>query len=166
MSFKFHSHFKWGLALGAWLLSSPGVLAGDITPLCADRAAIERIYYNHRLGEKPPFEQVLPQATLEDLVRQDVSKETLLKQGYGIEVTPAMVDAEVQRINTTTRAPEVLAEIKGALGGDAARFARAMARPIVVERLLREHFQQRRGASCSSAARDGTGARANPQGAT
>jgi hypothetical protein len=31
----------------------------------ADRAAIERVYYNHRTGQKPPFEQALPAAALE-----------------------------------------------------------------------------------------------------
>jgi hypothetical protein len=115
-------------------------LADDLTALCADRAAIERVYYNHRIGEKPPFEQVLPPATLENLVRQDLRKEAALKKTYGVEVTPAMLDAEVQRINTTTRAPEMLAEIKAALGHDPARFARAMAKPILVERRLREKF--------------------------
>ena len=123
------------------LLSSPlSALADDFAALRADRAAIERVYYNHRLGEKPPFEQVLPPVTLENLVRQDLRKEAALKKSYGVEVTPAMLEAEVQRINTTTRAPEILAEIKAALGNDAARFARAMAKPILVERLLREKF--------------------------
>ncbi len=46
----------------------------------------------------------------------------------------------MQRINTTTRAPETLTEIKAALGKDPTRFAHAMAKPIVVERLLREKF--------------------------
>jgi hypothetical protein len=115
-------------------------LAADLPSLCADRAAIERVYYNHRLGEKPPFEQVLPPATLENLVRHDLRKEAALKQTYGVEVTPAMLDAEVQRINTTTRAPEILAEIKAALGNDPARFANVFAKPILVERLLREKF--------------------------
>ena len=115
-------------------------LAADLPSLCADRAAIERVYYNHRLGEKPPFEQVLPPATLENLVRQDLRKEAALKKTYGVEVTPAMLDAEVQRINTTTRAPEMLAEIKTALGNDPSRFANVFAKPILVERLLREKF--------------------------
>jgi hypothetical protein len=113
---------------------------GDFAALRADRGAIERVYYNHRLGEKPPFEQALPTATLENLVRQDLRKEAALKRAYGVEVTPPMLDAEVRRINTTTRAPEVLAEIKAALGNDPARFARAVAKPIVVERLLRQKF--------------------------
>jgi len=108
--------------------------------LCADRAALERVYYNHRLGEKPPFEQVLPPATLETLVRQELRKEAALKRVYRVELMPAMLDAEVQRINTTTRAPDVLAEIKAALGHDLARFANVFAKPILVERLLREKF--------------------------
>ena len=115
-------------------------LADDFASLRADRAAIERIYYNHRLGEKPPFEQALPPATLENLVRQDLRKAATLKRAYDIAVTPAMLNAEVQRINTTTRAPEMLAEIKAALGNDTNRFARAMAKPILVERRLREKF--------------------------
>ena len=112
----------------------------DFGARCADRAALERVYYNHRLGEKPPFEQVLPPAMLENLVRQDLRKETALKQAYGVEVTPALLDAEVQRINTTTRAPDILAEIKTALGHDPVRFADVFAKPILVERLLREKF--------------------------
>ena len=127
---------------GLLVLLSSGFapLAADQASVCADRAAIERVYYNHRLGEKPPFEQVLPPATLENLVRQDMRKEAALKRAYRVEVTPALLDAEVRRINTTTRAPEILAEIKAALGNDPARFARAMAKPILVERLLREKF--------------------------
>ena len=52
-----------------------------------------------------------------------------------------MVEAEVQRINSTTRAPEMLAEIKAALGHDPIRFADAFARPVLVERLLRDKFE-------------------------
>jgi hypothetical protein len=51
-----------------------------------------------------------------------------------------MVQAEVERINQSTRAPEMLAELKQALGYDPLRFARTVARPLVVERLLRERF--------------------------
>ena len=116
-------------------------LAADPADLHADRAAIERVYYQHRLGEKPSFEQLLPPGALENLVQQDLRKEAALKKAYGIEVIPAQIDAEVHRITTTTRAPEILTEIKAALGNDPARFARTMAKPILVERLLREKFE-------------------------
>lgn len=115
-------------------------LAADFTTLCADRTAIERVYYHHRLGNKPPFEQTMPPALVEKLVREELHKEAVLKKVYGVEITPAMVEAEVQRINTTTRAPEMLAELKTVLSNDTNRFAQTVARPIVVERLLRDKF--------------------------
>jgi hypothetical protein len=113
----------------------------ELAALCADRAAVERVYYNHRTGTKPPFEEALPVDQLRRLVESDLAREAALKNVYGIEITPAMVEAEVQRINTTTRAPDVLAEIKVALGNDTNRFARTVAKPIVVERLLRNRFE-------------------------
>lgn len=114
--------------------------ADEFAARCADRAAIERVYHGHRLGTKESFEHVMPQALIEQVVRQDQHKEAVLKKVYGVEITPAMVAAEVARIDATTRAPEVLAEIKHALGDDASRFAAAMARPIIVERELRSRF--------------------------
>jgi hypothetical protein len=125
---------------GPLLVPALAAFPGDLASFRADRAAIEHIYYNHRIGDKPPFEQTLPPATLEILVRQDLRKEAALKQTYGVAVTPALLDVEVRRINTTTRAPEMLAEIKAALGNDAVRFANSFAKPILVERLLREKF--------------------------
>ena len=120
------------------LINYQGRGAVDMAALVADRTAIEHVYYNHRTGTKPSFEET---ATLiEQQVKTDLHKETVLQRIYGIEITPAMIEAEVQRINSTTRAPETLAELKHALGDDAERFARSMARPIIVERLLRDHF--------------------------
>jgi hypothetical protein len=115
--------------------------AEDFATLCADRMAVERVYYNHRLGDKQPFEQVLPQALIEQIAKEDVRKETALRKLYGVEVTAAMIEAEVKRINTTTRAPEMLAEIKAALRNDSVKFATVFAKPILVERLLREKFE-------------------------
>ena len=114
--------------------------AEDLSRLCADRTAIERVYYNHRLGEKPPFDQTMPTALVEKLVQEDLHKETVLKKVYGVEITSAQIQAEVQRINATTRAPDVLAELKVALGNDTNRFAQTVAKPIVVERILRDKF--------------------------
>lgn len=122
------------------ILGCAGAWAEDFASLCADRTAIERVYFNHRTGTKPPFEEVLPRATLEDLVRQDLKKQSVLGERYGVAITPAMLDAEVQRITTTTRAPEMLHEIKAALDNSPARFAEAFAKPFLVERLLRDKF--------------------------
>lgn len=121
-------------------LTLASAMAADLSTRIADRAAVERIYYQHRLGNKPSFEQALPREILERLVRDDLRKETALGKAYGVAVTPAMLEAEVQRIQATTRAPDILAELEAALGNDPNRFARTVAQPIIVERLLRERF--------------------------
>jgi hypothetical protein len=127
------------------LLTSLALIAascsGHIDRRCDDRTYIERVYYEHRLGNKPPFEESLPPSLIEELVRKDLRKEAALGQAYGVEITPEMLEAEVQRINTTTRAPEMLEEIKTALGDDPVRFANALAKPFLVERMLRERFE-------------------------
>jgi len=130
------------LPMSLWLLLIFDCAVGgeDFTALCADRTAVEHVYYNHRLGTKPPFEQTMPTVLVEKLVLEDLHKETVLKKNYGVEITPVLLAAEVQRINTTSRAPDVLAELKAALGNDTNRFARTVAEPILVERILRDKF--------------------------
>jgi hypothetical protein len=122
------------------LICSAAGRAEDLAALVRDRATIERVYYNHRLGQKPPFEETLPPSTLADLVQQDLKKEAVLRKTYGVAITPALLEAEVQRINTTTRAPDMLAEIKAALGNDPVKFAQVFAKRILVERELRARF--------------------------
>jgi hypothetical protein len=97
----------------------------DFEALCSDRMAIERVYYTHRLGDKSPFDQTLSKAVLENLVRNDLRKEALLKNAYGVEIAPAKLEAELSRSNTAARAPGMRAELKAALGNDAVRFVSA-----------------------------------------
>ncbi len=48
------------------LVYSAAARGDDLAVLLRDRAAIERVYYNHRLGQKPPFEQATPPALIEE----------------------------------------------------------------------------------------------------
>ena len=77
---------------------------------------------------------------LEAMAKLDLKKEAVLKRVYKISLNEADVAAEVQRIDATTRAPAILAEIKTDLGNDPKRFADAVARPILVERKLHAQF--------------------------
>ncbi|MDB6055080.1 MAG: Kelch motif protein [Verrucomicrobiales bacterium] len=129
------------VGLHVLLLIAGTALAAGFADLCADRTATERVYYNHRLETKQAFEQVMPPALVEKLVHKELQKEAALKKAWNVEVTSSQVTAEVERINTTTRAPEVLKELKAALGNDAERFARTVARPLVVEGELRKRFE-------------------------
>src|SRR5260221_8363725 len=62
---------------------------------CADREAIERIYYSHRLGPKPPFGQNPPPATAESLDRLAFPQATGLKKNYRIPNTPPILHSDV-----------------------------------------------------------------------
>jgi hypothetical protein len=137
-----------GHRIGSLVCAVSGVLflvvmagrADDFASLCADRTAIERVYHDHRTGTKPPFDQILTREALERIVRADQHKEAVLRRVYGIEITPALVQREVRRIDESTRAPAMLAELKAALDNDPVRFARTVARPVLVDRLLRGKF--------------------------
>lgn len=120
--------------LGAQARSTP-----DLSTLAADRAAIERVYDAHRAGSKWSLEAAMPGAQAQQLVQADAHKEAVLKRVYGLEVTSALIKAEVQRLQAAL-APQTFAEIQRALGNDPERFARSMARPLVVERLLHKCF--------------------------
>jgi hypothetical protein len=62
-------------------------LAADLASLCADHTAIERIYYNHRLGEKPPFD--LPkefQSVLRAQLRQPGDVSAVIERPNGFQL--------------------------------------------------------------------------------
>ena len=117
-----------------------GAGADPFTERCADRDAVERVYYAHRTGTKPPFSEVLSRSALEQLVRTDMRKERLLLRLYHTEITERQIDAEIARIDQSTRAPEILRELKQALGNDSRRFGRAVVSHMLVDTELRDRF--------------------------
>ncbi len=135
------SGFLWWSA-GAPLWAGSATATNDIEALVRDLTAVERVYYNHRTDDKPPFEQAVPRAAAETLVRQDLRKEAVLKKVYGIEVTPPQIESEMRRMIAAAGAPDILAELQGVLSNDPVRFARTIVRPIVVDRTLRDKFDR------------------------
>jgi hypothetical protein len=114
----------------------------DFSARCDDRAAIERVYHGNRTGTKPAFEQSMPRPVIEGLVRRELKQEAVLRRVYGISIPDSAVESEIQRIDATTRAPQMLSELRTALGNDRQRFARSIARPLVVQRELRRRFEE------------------------
>jgi hypothetical protein len=127
------------LALIGSLCTSAAV-AADLDTLCQWRAGTERVSYERRLGIKQPFGEVFTAEKLEQVVAKDLHKEAVLQRAYGVQITEEMLAAEVSRINRATQAPDVLAALKEALGHSDEAFALTVAKPIVVERLLRQQF--------------------------
>ncbi len=133
-----HKTITFGILAPAMLLTVSE--AADPAPLVQARVAVERVYYGHRTGTKSPFEKAVPVKAVETKMELVLKKEFLLRRVYGVAVTKAMVDQEVARIGMKTKAPEMLAEIKEALGGDEELYAEVFAKPLVVERELRQRF--------------------------
>lgn len=127
-----------------FLVSPEAILANsqEIQQLCHWRAKLERIYHDSRLPPKRPFAEEFPPAVIQGLVLADLRKERVLERVYGVVITWEMLEEEIRRIEENTKDPEKLARIKTALGPDTTSFAETVAKPIIVERLLRLKFYQ------------------------
>lgn len=130
-----------------WLLSGLlGLLAvpafaASVGELVDDRLAVERVYYAKQVGAKAPFEQAVLRSVIERRVQQELLKERVLKNVYRLEITPKLVAEEVARIERSTMAGDMLAQIKLSLANNPERFARSVAKPLVVDRVLRARFE-------------------------
>jgi hypothetical protein len=115
--------------------------AASVGELVDERLAVERVYYAKQVGAKAPFEQAVPRSVIEKRVQQELLKERVLKNVYRLEITPKLVAEEVARIERSTMAGDMLAQIKLALGNNPEKFARTVAKPLVVDRVLRARFE-------------------------
>ncbi len=123
------------VAFGLALLASGFASARELTfrDRVAAQRAIEQVYWNHRIwpevnrGPKPPLDTLLPQDALSARVLR------VLKVSEAI--TGEQLQAELERMTRTTRAPQVLRELFAALGNDPELIAETLARGTLAERL-------------------------------
>ncbi len=116
-------------------------LAASVGALVDDRLAVERVYYAKQKDAKQPFEQAVPRSVIERRVQQELLKERVLQRVYAVTVGADQVQAEVERIRRSSMNPQMLREIQEALAGSPARFADTVAKPLVVDRVLRARFE-------------------------
>ena len=112
----------------------------------AVQKAIEQVYWNHRIWPrenptpKPPFEATITdvqiRARVDDYLRASSAYERL----YGRAVSAAQLQAELARMSTDSRDPAALREMFAALGNDPLIIAECVARPALVDRLLRNGY--------------------------
>jgi predicted small lipoprotein YifL len=105
----------------------------------ACREQVERVYHSHRT-DVPPFEQAYAGGIMATRTTDELHKERLLRDTFSVTPSPKALTDEMRRIDQTTQAPEILAEIKAALGGDVARMLTCLVKPIVVDASLRDAF--------------------------
>jgi len=128
--------------------SAPWFARGPITleERIQAEEAIEKVLYSHRIwpqenpSPKPPFEQVVSRAQLQARCEEALEKSALLEELWRRPVTPEQLQAETERIFRDSRDRATLAEIVAALKGDPELVAECLARPLLVDRLLRSWY--------------------------
>ena len=111
--------------------------------------AIEQVYWRHRIwpkgnpNPKPSLDAVMSQAQLKKKVEDDLSKSQLVADQRRRPITGSELQAEMDRMASHTKQPEVLRELFEALGNDPLVIAECVARPILAERLIADRTNGR-----------------------
>ena len=102
--------------------------------------SIEEVYWRHRIWQspdpKPSIDQLISPAQLQQRVENYLRNSQALEDYWQQPITPAQLQAEMDRMAHYTRQPDVLQELFDALGNDPSLIAECLARPALAERLV------------------------------
>ena len=110
--------------------------------------ALEEVYWRHRMwpkqnaAPKPALEQVMPLSTLRAKVEDYLRKSQALAMYWRRPITAEQLQAEMERMARQTKQLGVLKELWAALGNDPYVIAECLARPVLVNRLIRNWYAQ------------------------
>src|SRR5690242_2416206 len=108
------------------------------------QTAIEEVYWRHRTtpgnASRPSFDQAIPQEVIQRKAEDSILKSLALERYWGVSITGAQLQAELDRMAANSKSPDVLAELFAALGNDPQAAAECLARPILVDRLIQSYF--------------------------
>jgi hypothetical protein len=102
--------------------------------------AVERTRYQFVIGNTRPFDEVYPRSVFEKRVHREIAEERVLKNVFGLAVTPKLLDQELDRIEKSTKAPDQWEAIKKTLKNDRRLIEEVFCRPLLVDRALRAKF--------------------------
>ena len=131
-------------ASGSSALSSPSGLGMDARIAC--QTAIEETLWEHRIwpavnpGAKPGLWDMTSPAAVEAKAREALERTQALAELWDVHVTPAMLQAEIDRQAASTRSPALLRALWTALGDEPQLVAECLARPALVNGMLEERF--------------------------
>ncbi len=110
------------------------------------QAALDKALYERRIwpaengARKPLFEEVVPRTVIEAKVRDYLIKSQALEKYWKRGITPDQLQAELDRMARQTMDPKGLKALFEAVGDDPFLAAECIARPALVERLLRKWY--------------------------
>ena len=105
--------------------------------------AIEKVYRRHRTKETSASLDGaigLPVEAARRKVEETLRKSVALERVWSRRVSAADLQSEIDRMMRSTRRPEVLKELFGSLGNDPLLIAECLARPVLVDRLIRNIY--------------------------
>src|SRR4029453_291468 len=114
----------------------------------AYQRAIEDVYWRHRIwpdtnpGPKPPLDTVMSQAGIEKKVEDYLRNSQTLEDYWQRPLSADQLQAEMERMASHSKQPEVLRELFEALGNDPFVIAECLARPVLTERLIADLLAQ------------------------
>jgi len=139
-----------GNAHGSAASAAAPAIRRERTLTFADRVAyqraIEEVYWRHRIwpeanaGSKPPLDKVMSYEAIQKKVEDYLRDSQALEDYWQRPITPDQLQAEMERIASHTKQPEVLRELFAALGNDPFVIAECLARPALAERLISELY--------------------------
>jgi len=104
--------------------------------------AIEEIHWRHRIWPrenarpKPSLDVVISREQVEKKVEDYLRKSQALQIQWHRPITAEQLQAEMDRMASHTKRPEVLRALFAALGNDSFVIAECLARPILADRFL------------------------------
>jgi N-acetylneuraminic acid mutarotase len=108
----------------------------------AYQRAIEEVHWRYRIwpkanpGAKPPLDAVISRAQIEKKVTDYLRKSQFVMDKQGLPISASELQAEMDRMATHSKRPDVLRELFAALGNDPFVIGECLARPILAERLV------------------------------
>src|SRR5262245_49652842 len=114
----------------------------------AYQRAIEQVYWRHRIwpkerpDPKPSLDAVMSQTQVEKKVEDYLRDSQALEDYSQRSLTVEQLQAEMDRMATHTRQPDVLRELFEALGNDPFVIAECLARPALADRLATNLYAQ------------------------
>ena len=127
-------------------LSHPAAAGLSFEERVAYQRAIEEVYWRHRIWPKensrpkPSLDKVMSRTQLEKKVTDYLRKSQALEDYCQRPISAEQLQAEMDRMASHTKQPEVLRELFAALGNDPFVIAECLARSALADRLLRNWY--------------------------
>ncbi|HEY6802084.1 MAG TPA: Calx-beta domain-containing protein [Pyrinomonadaceae bacterium] len=104
--------------------------------------AVDQVYWQHTLwpeanGPKPAFVSQTAALKVDDSLRKSNALTTLWRQN----ISGDMLQSELNRIVSHSKDPQLLGELFSSLGNDPKAIAEVIARPILVDRMVRSFYE-------------------------